>query len=256
MVNSIISIYLFYNNMQASIPTYILYSERETERAVSIKVFKKTFTQLTIVPSVYPKYTHVPYLEKLIQKSKERTGAALKPSEIGCLLGHRKIWQDIVRKASNDQEHYLVMESDSKILDMPILSSEFKKYTQPFDLFFWGAWDGHISIKRSSILYHENGHKVGTPLIKSVYCTYGYSINKKAAQYLLAQTRKISYPVDMFKHFVAPGSIKIGGIQKEIISTWSNMGSYIRSNTIGSSIKRFLILLVFTTRNAIQAFFS
>lgn len=242
--------------MQASIPTYILYSERETERAASIEGFKKTFTNLTIVPSVYPKYTHVPYLEKLIQKSQERTGAALKPSEIGCLLGHRQIWKNIVQKAKNEQEHYLVMESDSKIQELKMLADNFNKYTQPYDLFFWGAWDGHISIKRSSILYRENGHKVGEPLIKSVYCTYGYSINKKAAQYLLAQTKKISYPVDMFKHFVTPGNIKIGGIQKEIISTWSNMGSYIRTNTVGSTIKRFLILMVFTTRNAIQAFFS
>jgi len=142
------------------------------------------------------------------------------------------------------------------INDPEILLSNFEKYTQTYDLFFWGAWDGHISIKRSSIVYKEQGHKIGEPLIKSVYCTYGYSLNKKAAAYLLKQTGQISYPVDMFKHFITPGAIQIGGIRKEIISTWTNMGSYIRTNTMGSAIKRFLILLVFTVRNSIQAFFS
>ncbi len=240
--------------MENEIKTYILYSAVETERAASIAALKKSFSDFTIIPSVYPMFLHVPYLNALIEKSKARTGAALKPSEIGCLLGHRKIWQEIVRREGSG--HYLVLESDSKINNPSLLISHFEKYTQPYDLFFWGAWDGHISIKRSSIIYNENGHTIGEPLIKSVYCTYGYSINKKAAQYLLQQTRQVSYPVDMFKHFVIPGTIKIGGIKKEIISTWSNMGSYIRTNTIGSSIKRFLILLVFTVRNNIQAFFS
>ena len=255
--------------MENKIKTYILYSAAETERAASIAALKKSFSDFIIIPSVYPKFLHVPYLNALIEKSKARTGAALTASEIGCLLGHRKIWQDIVKRenqiesqdANNNtnldsNKHYLVLESDSKINNPSLLISHFEKYTQPYDLFFWGAWDGHISIKRSSIIYNEDGYKVGEPLIKSVYCTYGYSINKKAAQYLLQQTRKISYPVDMFKHFVSPGTIKIGGIRKEIISTWANMGSHIRTNTIGSSIKRFLILLVFTVRNNIQAFFS
>ena len=242
--------------MQVTIPTYILYAERETERAASIEGLKNVFTNFTIIPSVYPKFTHVPFLESLVQKSKERTGESLQPSEIGCLLGHRKIWQEIVRKAENDKDHYLVMESDSKINDLKLLASNFTKYTNSYDLFFWGAWDGHISIKRSSIVYKENGHIVGEPLIKSVYCTYGYSINKKAAQYLLAQTVKISYPVDMFKHFIQPKTIKIGGIRKELISTWSNMGSHIRANSLVAIIKRFLILMVFTTRNSVQAFFS
>jgi GR25 family glycosyltransferase involved in LPS biosynthesis len=198
----------------------------------------------------------VPFLQQLIKQSKIRSGKALSLSEIGCLLGHRKIWQDIVKIPVDDSKHFLVLESDSKLNDLNELESNFREFTNFYDLFFWGAWEGNARIKKSTILYEKNNRVVGEPLIKSVYCTYGYSINKKAAKYLLSKTSKISYPVDMFKHFINPKEIKIGAIRKELISTWGDLKSYIRTNNLVANIKRFLIVSIFDCRNRIQAYFS
>jgi hypothetical protein len=84
---------------------------------------------------------------------------------------------------------------------------------------------------------------------------YGYSLNKKAARYLLQQTRKIAYPVDIFKQFIEPGNIQIGAIKKEVIGTWLE-GSYIREMTTLYTIKRKLLLFVLNIRNSIKAYFS
>ncbi|NDF60831.1 MAG: hypothetical protein EB100_07085, partial [Crocinitomicaceae bacterium] len=66
----------------------------------------------------------------LIQKSKERTGNALMATEIACLIGHRNILRKIVKAATNDQEHFLVLESDSRILNFELLFSQFKKMSE------------------------------------------------------------------------------------------------------------------------------
>ena len=84
---------------------------------------------------------------------------------------------------------------------------------------------------------------------------YGYSLNKKAARYLLKQTRHIAYPVDIFKKFIEPGNIQIGAIKKEVIGTWLE-GSYIREMTILYTIKRNLLLFVLNIRNSVKAYFS
>jgi hypothetical protein len=84
---------------------------------------------------------------------------------------------------------------------------------------------------------------------------YGYSLNKKAARYLLKQTRQIAYPVDIFKKLIEPGHIQIGAIKKEVIGTWLD-GSYIREMTTLYTIKRNLLLLVLNIRNSVKAYFS
>lgn len=242
--------------MKSKINTYILFSDFEVDRQATVNLLKDSFENHTIIPSIYPSRVHVPFIQQLISQSKIRTGRALILSEIGCLLGHRKIWQDIVKSSADESEHFLVLESDSKLNDLNELESNFREYTNSYDLFFWGAWEGNVRIKRSTILFEKNNRVVGEPLIKSVYCTYGYSINKKAAKYLLAKTRKISYPVDMFKHFVNPKEIKIGAIRKELISSWGNLKSYIRTNNLVANVKRFIIVSIFDCRNRIQAYFS
>ena len=242
--------------MKSPINTYILFSNFETDRQHTVNLLKDCFENYTIIPSIYPTKIHVPYIQELVKKSQSRTGKALSLSEIGCLLGHRKIWQEIIKQDSDEATHFLILESDSKINDITELNNHFSNYTPPYDIFFWGAWEGNARIKRSTILFEKNNRIVGEPLIKSVYCTYGYSINKKAARYLLSKTRKISYPVDMFKHFINPNELKIGAIRKELISTWTNLKSYIRTNNLLSTIKRFCIVTLFDCRNSIQAYFS
>ncbi len=76
-----------------SIKTYILYSKQELDRLENINLLIENIKGIIEVDAVFPKYVNVPFLDKLIQKSKERTGKALNANEIGCLLGHRKIWQ-------------------------------------------------------------------------------------------------------------------------------------------------------------------
>jgi len=238
-----------------SIKAYILHSPLETDRIQKVDAIKKQFAKIEVIPSIYPSQTRIPFLKDLIQKSKERTGAALSASEVACLLGHRKIWHQIVALDIKDTEHVLVMESDSKIMHPEMLEKSYAKYLQHYDLFFWGAWEGNLKIKRSSIVFKEDGFKVGVPLINTAYCMYGYSLNKKAAKYLLKQTKQISYPVDFFKKFVQEGVIRIGAIKEEVIGTWLE-GSYIRNINFLYSIKRGLLLFVLNIRNSLKAFFS
>lgn len=239
-----------------SIKTYILYSKKELDRLENINLLKENIKGIEEVEAIFPKYINVPFLDKLISKSKERTGKALNANEIGCLLGHRKIWQALLKREAVENEHFLIMESDSIINDYSILENTFSKYTKNYDLFFWGAWNGNVSIKRSTILYKENNKIIGEPIIGSVYCTYGYSINKKGAKYLLRQTRKIARPVDAFRFLVDPNTIKVGAISKELISTPIYLKSYIRNNSLVNSYKRQLITKILKIKQFIISYIS
>ncbi len=237
------------------VKSYILHSPLETDRIHKVNALKAQFSDLTIVRSIYPSETRIPFLNELIRKSAKRTGTFLRSSEIACLLGHRRIWHQIVLSSASEKTHFLVMESDSQLISPTILNNKFDQYTQPYDLFFWGAWEGNLKIKRSSILFKEDQHIVGEPLINTVYCMYGYSLNKKAARYLLNKTKQVSYPVDFFKKFVTEGDIRIGAIKKEVIGTWIE-GSYIRQINLTYTIKRALLLFVLNIRNSLKAYFS
>ena len=234
-----------------SIKTYILYSKKELDRLENINLLKENIKGIEEVEAIFPKYVNVPFLDKLIGKSKERTGKALNANEIGCLLGHRKIWQALLKTETGDNEHFLIMESDSIINDYGILENNFSKYSKNYDLFFWGAWNGNVSIKRSTIVYKENNKIIGEPILGSVYCTYGYSINKKGASYLLKQTRKIGWPVDFFRFLVDTKIIKLGAISKELISTPIYLKSYIRNNSLVNSYKRQLITKILKIKHFI-----
>ena len=239
-----------------SIKTYILYSKKEIDRLENINLLKENIKDIVEVDAVFPKYVNVPFLDKLIHKSKERTGKALNANEIGCLLGHRKIWKALLKREARENEHFLIMESDSIINDYTILENTFSKYTSNYDLFFWGAWNGNVSIKRSTILYKEKNKIIGEPIIGSVYCTYGYSINKKGASYLLKQTRKIAWPVDTFRFLVDPNTIKVGAISKELISTPIYLKSYIRNNSLVNSYIRQLITKILKIKQFIISYIS
>ena len=224
---------------------FVLFSEYELPRLAHIEAIREVFPQVEIIKPVFPAYERVPFLESLIKKSKERTGKALLATEIGVILSHRKIWAKIAQEKTN--EHFLVLESDSRILKPELLHSE---TAEKFDLFFWGAWNGYASLKRSTV---KNG--VGEPLIKSVYGAYGYSLNSKAAAYLLKKTAQVAYPVDMYKRFVDPAEISLGAIVPEVISTWRTSDSLIRKESRGHLLTAELIRLIFYCRNTIQSYF-
>ena len=216
--------------------------------------------QVEIIEPVFPKYQSVPFLQRLVQKSKERTGTKLLTTEIGVLMSHRKIWQKIVALSRLNinpaNTHYLIFESDSKIIDLETLYEHIGMVQNKYELFFWGAWHNNVSIKKSSIIAAFQNYIIGTPLIKSVYCAYGYSINAKAAQKMLDATNKINYPLDLFKHYYNINSFSIGAIKPEVISTWQTTQSTIRAVNTWSRIKHFIIINIFYFRNQVKAYFS
>ena len=224
---------------------FVLFSDHELPRLAHIEAIRKVFPELEIIKPVFPAYERVPFLESLIEKSMERTGKALLATEIGVILSHRKIWAIIAKEKS--EEHFLVMESDSRISNKERLGDVLEK---KYDLFFWGAWNGYVSLKRSTI---NNG--IGEPLIKSVYGAYGYSLNAKAAKYLLKKTARIAYPVDLYKHTIDPSELKLGSIVPEVITTWRTTDSSIRRESKWHLVKFELIRLLFYCRNTIQSYF-
>jgi len=224
---------------------FVLFAEHETERKGHVEAMRKALPSLELVEPVFPSRVHVPFLEELMEKSCARTGKALLPTEIGVILSHRKVWSKIARE--NTDAHFLVLESDSRILNPELLKAE---TAQKYDLFFWGAWNGYASLKKSSVK-----HGVGEPLIKSVYGAYGYSLNAKAARYLLQKTARIAYPVDMYKRFVDPAEISLGSIVPEVISTWRTSDSLIRRESRGHLLTAELIRMIFYCRNTIQSYF-
>lgn len=241
--------------MSNTIATYIIFSKHEHERLVQLQKVKECFTNLTIVDAIFPNKIHVPFLSKMIEKSRERTGTALLMNEIGVLMSHRKVWNEIVKKANDPQKHYLILESDSKIKQISIIEKYYDSIEGTYDLFYWGAWNGNVTLTRSSKKNLENGLTIGEPLIKSVYGAYGYSLNAKAAKYLLKNSSKIAYPVDIYKHYVDLKEIKVGAMDPEVIGTWLTTNSTIRKETKWSLLKRNLVIKIFNCRNKIHAYF-
>ena len=237
-------------------PVFMLFGQWDKNRQPLLDQIVAELGPVELVEPIFPKYQKVPFLNQLIQLSKERTGTALSAAEIGVLLGHRAIWRKVVESNVDENQHVLILESDSKLKDPNLLKANFQKFTQPYDIFFWGAWDGHARIHRSSVAFIESGFTIGTPLIKSVYCTYGYSLNKKAAAYLLKVTSKVSYPVDIYKKYIKPGALKMGAARPEIIGAWYNTPSTIQVQSKLNKVKRFLIVQIFDLRNRIHAYFS
>jgi hypothetical protein len=224
---------------------FVLFAEHETERKAHVEAMRSVLPGLELVEPVFPSRVHVPFLEALIEKSRSRTGKALLTTEIGVILSHRKVWALIA--SENTDDHFLVLESDSRILKPELLQPE---TAEKYDLFFWGAWNGYASLKRTT---RVNG--VGEPLIKSVYGAYGYSLNSKAARYMLQKTARIAYPVDMYKRFVDSTEISLGAIVPEVISTWRTSESLIRQESRGHLLTAELIRMIFYCRNTIQSYF-
>jgi GR25 family glycosyltransferase involved in LPS biosynthesis len=229
----------------------LIASDKEEARQAHIASLKTQIPTLININACFPKYEHVPFLNKLISISKKRTGTALAIGEIGCLLSHRKAWQYIIKHA-DDNAHTLIIESDSvlKIDEKSIAAQNINNY----DIFFWGAWEGHIQLFKSTKIKLNNGYTIGEPYIKTAYCTYGYSINKKAAKLLLQQTKKSSYPVDQFKKFIKQDTLKLGAVLPEMITT-NNIPSSIRTNDLNSIRRRFFLKLL-DLKNSIICYFK
>ncbi len=237
----------------SNIKGYIISSKYENDRRANVELLLNLFPELIHQEAIYPQYQKIPFLNKLLSLSKKRTGHQLRLGELGCLLSHRKIWREIINSKFHKNKNFLIFESDSEIKDFDFIKNQFENIENKYDLFFWGAWEGYLKIYRSSKVKVEN-RSIGVPFIKSVYCTYGYSLNKKAAAYLLNKTKKINYPVDQFKRFISENELKIGAVIPEVISSNSKK-SYIKEKSLNEiSLKLFHFVL--DVKNTIICYFK
>jgi len=233
---------------------FVISSAREQARAKHVEKLKEQLPGLLSMEAVYPKYEKVPFLKKMQILSLKRTGTSLNEGEIGVLLSNRKIWRAILKLAKDDTEHFLILESDSCINDHAFLCSQGKKITTAYDLFFFGAWMGHMKLKRSTKTRIADRFQIGEPYVKTICSCYGYSVNRKAAKHLLQQTAKIHFPVDEFKKYITPGYLRIGGIKPELISEIPGSSTIGHNNLhpVLHSLKQQMLDI----RNSIICYFS
>ena len=241
--------------MTKPIQAFIIYGQNEHARQTQVNLMQEVLPNSVLVDPIFPATQKVPFLKDLIQNAYKRSGYKLLPSEVGVFMSHRSIWKKIVQQNNDPNQHFLVLESDSQINDMRLIEQTMQKVETGYDLFFWGAWNNHVSLKKSTAVSIDNKYKIGVPLIRSVYGAYGYSLNIKAAKHLLAQSSKINYPVDLYKHYVDQAAIKIGATQPELISTWQTTDSTIRKEANIDRLKRIIIIKIFSLRNQILAYF-
>lgn len=234
--------------------SFLITSSFETERKANIEKLCIQLPGIERIEAIYPAHQKVAFLSQAIALSKQRAGIALLPGEIGCLLSHRKIWHNIVNSKTTEQEHFLVLESDSRINNPALILQYANSLTEKSDILFWGAWDGHLQLFRSSKQKLTEGYVYGEPFIKSIYCTYGYSLNKKAAKLLLERTGKFSYPVDQFKRYFIRDELRIGGIVPELIGT-TGIKSVIRKNKPWQLLNT-LFLAALDMKNKLICFFK
>ena len=240
--------------MTKKIQAYIIYGQNEYARQAQLALIQEAIPNLVLVDPIFPSRQKVPFINDLIQNAFKRSGYQLLPSEVGVFMSHRAIWKKIVQQCE-PQQHFLVLESDSKINAIHLIEELMPTIEPAYDLFFWGAWNNHVSLKKSTTKHITNKHKIGRPLIRSVYGAYGYSLNVKAAKHLLAQSGQINYPVDLYKHYVDQDAISIGAIKSELISTWQTTDSTIRKEQPIDMLKRNIKIKVFSLRNQIIAYF-
>jgi len=204
---------------------YLISSKDEKDRISYIANLEKLCPSVIKIESIYPRKIRIPFYNNIKLVSKKRTGVSLSDGAIGCLLSHRKTWRNFLNQT--DTENCLILESDSKIEDWDQVLKISRNVNQTFDVFFYGAFDGRVKLFNSSIKKWDN-YIIGTPLINSLYCTYGYMINKKAARYLLKQTSIFNYPVDYWKLRIKNSGLNIGSVLPNLITTHNELLSNIK----------------------------
>lgn len=232
--------------------TYLVSSKDELERIKHIEDLQNLFPGVVSIEAIYPKKTRIPLYSQIKSISKARTGSVLSDGALGCLLSHRAIWRRFLNQ--KDQDFCLILESDSKIDNLTIIKSHELSIKAQYDLFFWGAFDNRMKLLQSTKNQLCDQYQIGTPLVNSLYCTYGYSINKNAALFLLESTSKFNYPVDYWKLRLKDSPLRVGGILPNIITTVTFFKS-----TISHPQKNIFVLLfdtIINLKNSIISFFK
>ena len=232
--------------------TYLVSSKDELERLTHIEALKMLFPDVISIEAIYPSKTYIPFYRHIKSISKTRTGAALSDGALGCLLSHRLIWRHFLNQ--KDQDFCLIMESDSKIDNLSFILTQKESISAQYDLFFWGAFDNRMKLLQSTKMRLTDQYQIGTPLVHSLYCTYGYSINKESAKFLLESTKKFNYPVDYWKLRLKDSSLRVGGILPNIITTVTSFKSTISYSN--QSLLKILFDRMINFKNSIISFFK
>jgi GR25 family glycosyltransferase involved in LPS biosynthesis len=233
---------------------FLITSEYEKERAANVDALLGQLPGIKKQKAVYPAYERVPFLAKIKEGARRRYQTDFLDGEIGILLSNRRVWMQIANSDGPDDEHFLILESDSQVNQLKLLVDNYKNATAGYDLFFWGAWMGYMRLLRSSIKPLDRGFSVGVPYMRSVSCAYGYSINRKAARHLLQCTGTLRYPVDEFKRYIKKGYLQVGGVSPELISQ-ATIGSTI-DPTNQKERTNYTWIKLLDIRNRIICYFS
>lgn len=233
---------------------FLITSNIETKRAKNIELLRHSFDDIHIIEAVYPDIHKVPFLQKLLITSKPKINRALSNAELGCIMSHRKAWAQIKNDTTNESS-FLILESDAIINNAVLLKSNISKLHTKFDVIFWGAFDGRAKLLKSQKKPLDNSFSYGEPLLNSLYCTYGYSINKIAANYLLNNTKKALFPVDYWKYRLKNSGLRVGAIVPELISTEGKQNSYVQ-NPVKFSINQYLFDRIIDFKNNILCYFK
>jgi len=231
---------------------YLVSSKDEVERLTHIEALKILFQDVISIEAIYPSKTHIPFYSQIKSISKTRTGATLSDGALGCLLSHRLIWRRFLNQ--KEQDFCIIMESDSKIDNLSIIQLHQANISAQYDLFFWGAFDNRMKLLQSTKMPLSDQYQIGTPFMHSLYCTYGYSINKKTAKFLLESTKRFNYPVDYWKLRLKDSHLRVGGILPNIITTVTSFKS-----TISYPKKNIFVLLfdaMINLKNSIISYFK
>jgi len=196
---------------------YVITADHEAARAANVQHLLGQLPLLQKATAVYPAKDRVPFAKNILAKARNRKGNSFLPGELGVLLSNRRIWMEI-RAQKDPGEHFLILESDSQIQSLDLLQKNFAGLTRAYDLFFWGAWLGNMTLKKSTCVAIDALHSAGVPVLSSVSGAYGYSLNKKAADHLLKKTGKLHLPVDEFKRYINTSYLRLGGIVPELIA--------------------------------------
>ena len=128
------------SNQLNPINVFLITATHELLRQKNVELLKLQLPYLKVVEAIYPLREKVPFLDKLMLMSGQRTGKSLNHGEIGVLLSNRKIWRSIASSSNADDDTFLILESDSVINDLTILTSNFHNLSRQYDLFFFDMY--------------------------------------------------------------------------------------------------------------------
>ncbi|TXT29831.1 MAG: hypothetical protein FD136_1782 [Chitinophagaceae bacterium] len=205
-------------NLNKLIRGFIIHSVHEPARTAHVNELLQQWPGIERIEAIYPAQQKIPFLQKIQDAALQRTGKILTHGEIGVLLTNRLIWKKILMTPVPDDFPFLILESDSLMLQPQLLQTHFYALAGTCDLFYFGGWLGHIQLFRSSRKKWAKQFWVGEPYINTLCSGYGYAVNKKAAALMLQRTKQVGYAFDEVRRYMKQDELHLGAIVSEWIT--------------------------------------